>query len=76
MEVSFNMELAMSPQTINELITHEVLSGTMEMIWRIKKAEFLSEAQWEFKYGDHPLIRAKILDTQHGWKSISAGKSR
>lgn len=62
-EATFNLTFSIAPETIQELITSEVISTTSEMILKVKRPEFLSDAMWEFKH--QTVMPAKILD--HDW---------
>lgn len=60
-EVPFNLRLSIAPETIDALVTSRILTSQVPAILKIKKAEFLTEARWEFKHGDMT-ISAKIFD--------------
>jgi len=63
LEAGFNIELAITPEKIEELITSEVIPSETTMIVKVKKPDFLGESQWEFHY-DGKVLSAKILDAQ------------
>lgn len=51
------------PEDIEELLTQEVIKTRAEMILKVKKPDYLSEAQWEFRH-ETRTIAAKILDIE------------
>lgn len=60
-EASFNLQFAISPEAIEDLLTEETIVSTNEMILKVKKPDFLGDSMWDFKHGSRP-IPAKILD--------------
>lgn len=63
-EVNFNLSLDIMPESIEHLITADVMETTGPMILKVKKPDFLGASQWEFRHGDSPVITAKITDEQ------------
>ena len=51
------------PEKIEEWLTQEVIKSKAEMILKVKRPDYLSEAQWEFRH-ESRIIDAKILDTE------------
>lgn len=56
---NFNLELKLTPDNLEDLITKETISSESTMILKVKKPDYLGESMWEFYY-DH-VIKAKIL---------------
>jgi|GEM_PF-416701 len=62
---NFNLTLSVAPETINEILTREVItSPLLTMILKIKRPDLLGDAQWEFRFDNKPFF-AKIVD--EGW---------
>jgi hypothetical protein len=57
----FNVSFAISPETLEQLITREVITSRATMILKVKKPDFLGESMWEFKFEAATII-AKVLD--------------
>ena len=51
------------PEKIEELLTQEVITSKAEMILKVKRPDYLSEARWEFRHASK-IIDAKILDAE------------
>jgi hypothetical protein len=62
-EANFNLSFDYSPEKIEELLTKESIENNTEMILKVKKPDYLSSSQWEFKH-DTKSIPAKILDSE------------
>ena len=62
-QANFNLSLQIAPETIDDLITAEMIQSVSEMILKVKKPDFLGTSQWEFRH-DNRTIPAKILDEQ------------
>lgn len=62
-KADFNLSLHIAPETIDDLITAEMIQSLSEMILKVKKPDFLGTSQWEFRH-DNRTIPAKILDEQ------------
>lgn len=60
-EAKFNMKLSLAPENIEGLLTARTISTPQEMILKIKRPDYLGEAQWEFRHGKQA-INAKIAD--------------
>lgn len=61
--VEFNLSLYIAPETIEELITADIIESSSQMIMKVKKPDFLGISQWEFRH-DNRVIIAKILDEE------------
>ena len=59
-DADFNLTLYMAPDTVQDLITSEVIESLSLMILKVKKPDFLGESKWEFKY-DGKIVEAKML---------------
>jgi hypothetical protein len=59
--IEMNAEFNVTPEKLEELLTHETLKSKSEMILKVKKPDYLGESMWEFRFGTHPL-EAKIID--------------
>jgi hypothetical protein len=57
----FNLELKLSPESIEELFVQEVLTQDETLIMKVKKADFLGDSMWEFRFGDRN-IPVRISD--------------
>lgn len=60
-KVEFNLTLHIAPETVEELITAEIIDSVSTMIVKVKKPDFLGASQWEFHW-DNRTIPATILD--------------
>ena len=60
---TFNMSLNFSPDSIEDMLTKEILSDNSTMILKVKKPDYLGTSMWDFKYGNRT-IQAKILDKE------------
>jgi hypothetical protein len=57
---NFNLSLAIAPETIDDILTREVITHPLlPMILKIKKPDFLGDSQWEFRFDNKPFV-AKI----------------
>lgn len=63
-EASFNLELSMSAQDLEDLVTRETVTNVTTMILKVRKPDYLGNSMWEFKHGNRN-IPAKIL--QESW---------
>lgn len=62
---NFNLSLSIAPQTIDEILTRETITTPPSaMILKVKRPDFLGDAQWEFRF-DTKALFAKIIDD--GW---------
>ena len=50
-EAKFNLELYITPDSIEELLSHETIKSQSQIIVKIKKPDYLGESQWECKFG-------------------------
>jgi len=57
----FNLELSISPESVEELITKESIENNTDMILKVKKPDYLGESKWDFVYDDRA-FPAKITD--------------
>lgn len=62
-ESTFNKELMVSSEVVKEMITREIIVTESERILKVKKADFLGNSKWSFKYERH-IIEAKILNDE------------
>lgn len=58
---TFNMDLSIDFDSMEDLITKEVIDSVTTMILKVKKPDYLGDSQWVFKHGNGN-INAKILD--------------
>lgn len=58
---SFNLELKIDVESMEDLITEEELTSNSKMILKVKKPDYLGDSQWSFKHGTGS-ISAKITD--------------
>lgn len=63
LKTSFNLNFRISPESVEELLTKEIIKSNIEMILKIKKPDYLGESMWEFKH-DKKSFPAKIMDVQ------------
>lgn len=62
-KASFNLELSIDMDNMEDLITDEVYESEIKMILKVKKPDYLGDSKWEFKHGGKTL-NAKILDSE------------
>lgn len=62
-EASFNLKLALSPESIEKMLTKRSFVHQQVMILKVKRPDYLGDAQWEFRHGKQ-VLRAKIEDRQ------------
>jgi len=62
-KVGFNLEFKLSPESIEELFVQEVLTRENVLIMKVKKADFLGDSMWEFRFGDRNIV-VKISDKE------------
>lgn len=48
--VEFNLSLYIAPETIEDLITADIIESSVQMIIKVKKPDFLGTSQWEFRH--------------------------
>ena len=61
--MTINAKFKLVPESIEDLLTQEILTSTSEMILKVKKPDYLGESMWEFRHGTRP-FEAKILDSE------------
>jgi len=57
----FNLEFKLSPESIEDLFVQETLIQENVLIMKVKKADFLGDSMWEFRFGERN-IPVKISD--------------
>ena len=62
-EITLNKTFKIPQETIEEILTDRILTGTHEMILKIKKPDYLGQSMWEFKH-EGRLVPAKILHVE------------
>ncbi|MCA2854711.1 MAG: hypothetical protein IM572_06270 [Chitinophagaceae bacterium] len=62
-DASFNLELDISPESLEELVTKEKIASEVVMILKVKQPDYLGNAQWTFKYNGR-LVYAKIINDE------------
>ena len=60
-QVTFNSELDISPEAIEDLLTKEQLESKSEMLLKVKKPDYLGDSKWELRHERKP-IDVKVLD--------------
>ncbi len=58
----FNKAFNISPESIEDLATSDILCGKLPMILKVKKPDYLGESKWEFRH-EKKKIEAKIIDS-------------
>jgi len=61
-KIPFNLTFNIVPDAIEDLLTKEVITSTLEMILNVKKPDYLGESMWELKH-EQKTVQVKILDT-------------
>jgi len=61
---SFNLDLKIDVESMEDLITEEELESNSKMILKVKKPDYLGDSKWSFKHGNGT-ISAKI--THEDW---------
>jgi|688.fasta_scaffold495408_1 hypothetical protein len=59
-KTSFNLELKIDVESLEDLITEEELQSDSTMILKVRKPDFLGNTKWSFKHGEQN-IEASIL---------------
>ena len=59
----FNLEFKLTPESIEELFIQEVLTHDDTLIMKVKKADFLGDSMWEFRFGERN-IPVRISDKE------------
>lgn len=57
---TFNLELSITPDELEDLVTREKVSNVSVMILKVKKPDYLGNTMWDFKHGSRS-VPAKIL---------------
>lgn len=61
-EALFNLGFKVVPESIEDLLTKEIIKSDLEMIFKVKKPDYLGESKWELKH-ENRTIPVKIADT-------------
>jgi hypothetical protein len=61
--IPFNKAFNISPESIEDLATDQILNAKIPMILKVKKPDYLGESKWEFRH-ERKKIEAKITDLQ------------
>ncbi len=67
-----NTEFRLAPETIRELTTSQSLTNETTVILKVRRPDFIGDAQWEFRHGSQTL-KAKIIDK--AWLSAFHNRS-
>ena len=59
-EAPFNISFGFAPETIQDLLTKEIITSTPVMILKVRRPDYLGESMWEFRHEGHP-FPAKLL---------------
>jgi hypothetical protein len=59
-DASFNLELDITPESLEDLVTREKIVSDSVMILKVKQPDYLGQAMWTFKYSGR-LVPAKII---------------
>lgn len=59
--IEMNKEFSFVPESIEQLITRETLVSKHEMIFKVKKPDYLGESRWDLRHGNR-VISVKIKD--------------
>lgn len=62
-KATFNLNFAITPASIEEILVRETITNRETMILKVKKPDYLGESKWEFHAGK--IIPARIEDI--GW---------
>jgi hypothetical protein len=57
----FNLELNITPENLEDLLTHEILENNVTMILKVNKPDYLGDSMWTLKH-EQRTINAKITD--------------
>lgn len=60
-KADFNLEFNFSPESIEDLLTKEIITSETEMILKVKKPDYLGDSQWELRH-EKTAILVKIAD--------------
>ncbi len=50
--IGFNLEFKLAPESIEDLFVQETLTQENVLIMKVKKADFLGDSMWEFRFGE------------------------
>ena len=56
-----NLAFSFEAESIEDLLTSEIITSTSEMILKIKKPDYLGDSKWEFRHR-RETINARIID--------------
>jgi len=59
--IEFNRVFNVAPETLEDIITKEIIVSELTMILKIKKPDYLGDSKWQFKHGQKTM-EMKILD--------------
>ncbi len=59
--IRMNARFNIIPESIEALVTKEIIKSTAVMILKVKKPDYLGESQWEFRHGSRRIL-GSILD--------------
>lgn len=62
-EAKFNLSFKLAPDSIEDLLSKEILTSQNEMILKVKKPDYLGESMWDFRFGDR-VIQVGISDKE------------
>jgi hypothetical protein len=60
-EVEMNKAFNIVPETIQQLLTREVLTSKQEMILKVKKPDYLGDSRWDLRH-ENKIISVKVKD--------------
>lgn len=60
---SFNLELEIDVESMEDMITEEEIVSNSKMILKVKKPDYLGDSKWSFKHGTGT-ISARIVDLE------------
>jgi len=60
---SFNLELEIDVESMEDMITEEEIVSNSKMILKVKKPDYLGDSKWSFKHGTGT-ISARIIDLE------------
>ncbi|MFC1870405.1 hypothetical protein ACFLYE_03970 [Chloroflexota bacterium] len=60
-ESEFNLTFNIAPESIEDLLAKETLTSESEMIFKVKKPDYLGDSMWDMRHGKG-VIQVRILD--------------
>jgi hypothetical protein len=60
-KIPFNLSFKIVPDSIEDLLTKEIITSTIDMILKVKKPDYLGDSMWELKH-EQKTIPVKIQD--------------